>query len=134
MAPPDLSVEARARGTDWLYTYFRSFYTDASRPSGVNNVVFPGVGMPNIFVGFQGEQQLSHAEGHEAAKLKLVSPGSMSPAEFDKTVGDLVNFLDFMSEPAKLIRHKLGYIVLSFLFVLLILAYLLKKEFWKDVH
>ncbi len=136
VAPPDLSVEARARGTDWLYTYFRSFYTDTGRPSGVNNVVFPGVGMPNIFSGFQGEQQLlvEKHEGHESKALKLVSQGSMSPAEFDKTIGDLVNYLDFMSEPAKLIRYKLGYIVLSFLFVLLILAYLLKKEFWKDVH
>ena len=136
VAPPDLSVVARSRGTDWLYTYFRSFYTDSSRPSGVNNVIFPGVGMPNVFVGYQGEQQLvvENHEGHEAKMLKLVSPGSMSAAEYDKTVGDLVNFLDFMSEPAKIVRYKLGYIVLSFLFVLLILTYLLKKEFWKDIH
>ena len=136
VAPPDLSVEARARGTDWLYTYFRSFYADTTRPSGVNNVVFPGVGMPNVFVGYQGEQQLvvENHEGHEAKMLKLVSPGSMSAAEYDATVGDLVNYLDFMSEPAKLVRYKLGYIVLGFLFVLLILTYLLKKEFWKDIH
>ncbi len=134
--PPDLSVEARARGTDWLYTYLRSFYVDPNRPSGANNVVFPGVGMPNIFAGFQGVQELQveNHEGHETKMLKLTSPGSMSTAEFDATMGDLVNYLEFMSEPAKLVRVKLGYIVLSFLFVLLILSYLLKKEFWKDIH
>lgn len=136
VAPPDLSVVARARGADWLYTYLRSFYTDTTRPSGANNLVFPGVGMPNILAGFQGEQQLqveSH-EGHEAKMLKLVNPGSMTTAQFDETMGDLVNFLDFMSEPSKLVRFKLGYIVLGFLFVLLILTYALKKEFWKDIH
>lgn len=136
VAPPDLSVEARVRGTDWLYTYFRSFYPDSTRPSGVNNLIFPGVAMPNVFVGFQGEQalQVENHEGHEAKMLKLTTPGSMTAAEFDATIGDLVNYLDFMSEPAKIVRHKLGYIVLGFLFLLLILTYLLKKEFWKDIH
>ncbi|MDD5056315.1 MAG: cytochrome c1 [Sideroxydans sp.] len=139
VAPPDLSVTARARGTDWVYTYLRSFYTDPTRPSGVNNLVFPGVGMPNIMAGYQGEQVLEvekhgGAAGHEVQVLKLVSPGAMTPAQFDATVGDLVNFLDFMSEPAKMVRYKLGYIVLGFLFLLLILSYALKKEFWKDVH
>ncbi len=139
VAPPDLSVTARARGTDWVYTYLRSFYTDPTRPSGVNNLVFPGVGMPNIMAGYQGEQVLEvekhgGAAGHEVQVLKLVSPGAMTPAQFDATVGDLVNYLDFMSEPAKLVRYKLGYIVLGFLFLLLILSYALKKEFWKDVH
>jgi ubiquinol-cytochrome c reductase cytochrome c1 subunit len=136
VAPPDLSVIARSRGTDWLYTYLRSFYADSSRPTGVNNLLFPGVGMPNVMVGFQGEQilQVEKHEGHEAQMLKLTTPGSMSTKEFDATVGDLVNYLDFMSEPAKLVRYKLGYIVLGFLFVLLILSYALKKEFWKDVH
>jgi ubiquinol-cytochrome c reductase cytochrome c1 subunit len=136
-APPDLSVEARARGVDWLYTYFRSFYTDTTRPSGVNNVVFPLVAMPNILGPLQGEQTLEvvkHEDGHEVHTLKLVTPGTMSTKEFDATVGDLVNYLDFMSEPAKLVRYKLGYIVLGFLFLLLILTYLLKKEFWKDIH
>src|SRR5512135_23023 len=131
VAPPDLSVEARARGTDWLYTYLRSFYVDTNRPSGANNVVFPGVGMPNIFAGMQGTQELqveAH-EGHETKTLKLTSPGSMSTAEFDKNIADLVNYLEFMSEPSKLVRFKLGYIVLGFLFLLLILTYALKKEF-----
>ncbi len=136
VAPPDLSVVARSRGTDWLYTYLRSFYTDSSRPSGVNNVVFPGVAMPNILGPMQGEQalQVEKHEGHEVRKLKLVSPGSMGTKEFDATVADLVNYIDFMSEPAKMVRYKLGYIVLAFLFILLILTYLLKKEFWKNVH
>jgi ubiquinol-cytochrome c reductase cytochrome c1 subunit len=137
VAPPDLSVEARARGTDWIYTYLRSFYVDTTRPSGVNNVVFPLVAMPNILGPLQGDQALhveKHEGGHEVQTLKLATPGSMNPKEFDATVGDLVNFLDFMSEPAKLVRYKIGYIVLGFLFLLLILTYLLKKEFWKEVH
>ena len=136
VAPPDLSVEARARGVDWLYTYFHSFYADSTRPSGVNNLVFPGVGMPNVLGPLQGDQQLvvENHEGHEEKMLKLVSPGSMTPAQYDATVGDLVNYLDFMSEPSKLVRFKLGYIVLGFLFLLLILTYALKKEFWKDIH
>lgn len=135
-APPDLSVEVRARGADWVYTYLRSFYVDATRPSGVNNVVFPLVAMPNILGPLQGDQALEvekHGE-HEVKMLKQTTPGSMNAKEFDATVGDLVNYLDFMSEPAKLVRYKLGYIVLGFLFILLFLTYLLKKEFWKDIH
>lgn len=136
VAPPDLSVTSRSRGTDWLYTYLRSFYTDTKQASGVNNVIFPGVAMPNIFAGYQGEQILETENhgGHETHKLKLASAGSMSATEFDATIGDLVNYLDFMGEPAKLVRHQLGFIVLGFLFLLLILSYALKKEFWKDVH
>lgn len=136
VAPPDLTVIARSRGVDWLYTYLRSFYVDTARPSGVNNLLFPLVAMPNILGGMQGDQvlQMEKHEGHEVQMLKLTSPGSMSTAEFDATVGDLVNYLDYMSEPAKLVRYKLGYIVLGFLFLLLILTYLLKKEFWKDIH
>ncbi len=137
VAPPDLSVEARARGVDWLYTYFRSFYVDATTSSGVNNVVFPLVAMPNILSYMQGEQELhveKHEGGHEVKTLKLTSPGTMSTEEFDKTIADLVNFMDFMSEPAKLVRYKLGYVVIGFLFILLILTYLLKKEIWRDIH
>ncbi|MBU0623116.1 MAG: cytochrome c1 [Gammaproteobacteria bacterium] len=130
VAPPDLSVVSRVRGTDWLYTYFRSFYVDSKSASGVNNLVFPSVAMPNVLGYMQGDQELDHATG----KLKLVTPGAMSTAEFDATIADLVNYLDFMGEPAKLVRYKLGYIVIGFLFLLLILSYALKKEFWKDVH
>jgi len=136
VAPPDLSVIARVRGVDWLYTYLRGFYVDANSATGVNNLVFPSVGMPNVLGGLQGDQELhvENRDGHEVKTLKLTTPGSMSTAEFDATVADLVNYLDFMSEPAKLVRYDLGYIVLGFLFVLLILTYLLKKEFWKDIH
>lgn len=136
VAPPDLSVIARSRGVNWLYTYLRSFYVDANRPTGVNNLVFPSVGMPNVLGGLQGDQELvvENHEGHEVKSLRLTNPGSMSTAQYDATVADLVNYLDFMSEPAKLVRYNLGYIVLGFLFILLILTYLLKKEFWKDVH
>ena len=136
VAPPDLSVIARSRGTDWLYTYLRSFYVDTARPNAVNNLLFPLVAMPNVLGGMQGEQvlQIEKKEGHEAQMLKLTTPGSMSTAEFDATVADLVNYLDFMGEPAKLVRYKLGYIVLGFLFLLLILSYALKIEFWKDIH
>lgn len=136
-APPDLSVIARSRGTDYLYTYLRGFYTDTTRPSGVNNIVFPLAAMPNILGPLQGEQVLEiekHEGGHEVQMLKLTTPGSMSTKEFDATVGDLVNYLDFMAEPAKLVRYKIGYIVIGFLFLLLILSYALKKEFWKDIH
>jgi len=136
VAPPDLSVTARSRGADWLYAYFRGFYLDSTRSSGWNNTVFPAVGMPNVFAGMQGEQQL-HVENHagvEVQKLSLSSPGSMSPAEFDSTMADLTNYMVFMGEPAKLVRYNLGYIVLGFLAFFFVLSYALKREFWKDIH
>lgn len=136
VAPPDLSVIARARGQDWLYTYLRSFYVDSKRPSGANNVVFPSVGMPNILAALQGEQELhvENHEGHETRKLVLAKPGSMKPAEFDTAIADLTSFLVFMGEPAKLVRYNLGYIVLGFLSILFVLIYALKKEIWKDIQ
>ena len=136
VAPPDLSVIARARGQNWLYTYLRSFYVDSKRPSGANNVVFPSVGMPNIFATMQGEQELhvENHDGHVAAKLVLAKPGSMKPAEFDATIGDLTNYLVYMGDPSKLVRSRIGYIVLGFLFILFVLTYALKKEMWKDIH
>lgn len=136
VAPPDLSVIARARGQDWLYTYLRSFYVDSNRQSGVNNAIFPSVGMPNVLAALQGEQELhveTH-EGHEAKKLVLVKPGSMTPAEFDTAMADLTGYMVFMGEPAKLVRHNLGVIVLIFLSILFVLVYALKKEIWKDIH
>ena len=136
VAPMDLSVIARSRTPDWLYTYMRGFYVDSSRPSGWNNAVFPSVAMPHILAELQGEQTLEveRYEGHEISKLVLTKPGSMGVAEYDATIADLVNYLVFMSEPAKLVRYKLGFIVLGFLFVLLILVYALKKEIWKDIQ
>ncbi len=136
VAPPDLSVISRSRSPDWIYTYLRSFYVDTKRPSGWNNVVFPNVGMPHILAELQGEQELHHEsyEGAEVTKLTLAKPGSMKPAEYDAAIGDLVNYLVFMGEPAKLVRHQIGWIVLAFLAILFVLTYALKKEFWKDVH
>jgi len=150
--PPDLSVIARSRsshagsGADWLYTYLRGFYRDPSRPTGWNNTVFPNVGMPHILYALQGEQALKtevvsiprgnkgEVEKHEVQKLVLEKPGAMKPAEYDRLVADLVNFLAYMGEPAKQFRTQLGIYALMFLGVLFALAYALKKEYWKDVH
>ncbi|MDP2142873.1 MAG: cytochrome c1 [Gallionella sp.] len=136
VAPPDLSVIARSRSADWLYTYLRSFYVDNTRSTGWNNTIFDKVGMPHVLSDMQGEQTLkveSH-EGHETRKLELTTPGSMKPAEYDSAVADLTNFLVFMGEPAKLVRYDLGLIVLGFLSLLFVLVYALKKEIWKDIH
>lgn len=140
VTPPDLSVIARARGVDYLYTYLRSFYLDESRPFGVNNTVFPDVGMPHVLWELQGWQKPVYAEGHGEGgqkvieRLELVKPGTMSPADYDAAVRDLVNFLAYVGEPAKLERQRIGIWVMVFLAVFFVIAYLLKKEYWKDVH
>lgn len=136
-APPDLSVIARARGPDWLYTYLRSFYRDDTRPTGWNNVVFDKVGMPHVLWSLQGEMApvMKKEGGHEVIeRLQLVKPGSVSLAEYDAMVGDLVNYLTWMGEPAQLQRKQVGLFVLAFLAFFFVVAYYLKKEFWKDVH
>ncbi|MDP2805792.1 MAG: cytochrome c1 [Gallionellaceae bacterium] len=135
VAPPDLSVIARSRSADWLYTYLRSFYVDTTRASGWNNTVFPGVGMPFVMSDMQGEQVLEVEEhgGHKVQKLMLKTPGSMQPAEYNTAMTDLTNYLVFMGEPAVLVRHQLGWIVLGFLALLLVLMLALKKEIWKDL-
>lgn len=128
--PPDLSVEVRARGEDWAYTYMRSFYRDETRPSGWNNLVFDKVAMPHVFYELQGEQALDH----ETHTLKLTKSGRMSVEEYNAMVGDLTNYMAYMSEPAKQQRNHLGWFVLLFLGVLLVLTYKLKKAYWKDIH
>ena len=136
--PPDLTIIARARGeagnagagADWLYTYLRSFYRDANRPTGWNNVIFENVGMPHVLWELQGQQVLNH----ETHKLELAVPGKMPTAEFDKSVSDLVSFMVWMGEPQQEFRKTLGYFTLAFLFVLFLVAYALKKEYWKDIH
>jgi len=141
-APPDLTLVTRVRGADWLYTYMRTFYQDDSRPFGVNNQVFDNVGMPNVLWQLQGVQKavyetVTDDEGHEhqvLERLELGEAGAQSAEEFDRTVRDLVNFLAYMGEPIKLERQSLGIKVLLFLLLFLIVAYLLKKEYWKDVH
>jgi ubiquinol-cytochrome c reductase cytochrome c1 subunit len=135
--PPDLSVIARSRGADWLYTYLRGFYRDDSRATGWNNTVFDKVGMPHVLWSLQGEMvPVFRKDGeHEVIeRLELAKPGSMTLAEYDATVGDLVNFLVWMGEPAQLQRKQLGIIVLVFLSIFFVVAYYLKKEFWKDIH
>jgi ubiquinol-cytochrome c reductase cytochrome c1 subunit len=134
VAPPDLSVIARARGADWLYTYLRTFYLDPSRPSGWNNTTFPNVGMPFVLSDMQGEQELvvTNCDGHETKKLVLKKPGSMTPEQFDKAMVDLTDYLVYMGDPGEKNRHQYGYMVLTFLAILLILVYVLKKEIWKD--
>lgn len=144
--PPDLSVIARARaseagtGADWLYTYLRSFYRDAERPSGWNNTVYPNVGMPHALWELQGEQVLAEhkvrGDGYMKTELalKLDQPGLLKPAAYDQVVADLVNFMTFMAEPARNDRKQIGIIVLMLLGLLFVLVYSLKKEYWKDVH
>jgi ubiquinol-cytochrome c reductase cytochrome c1 subunit len=136
-APPDLSVITRARGSDWIYTYLRSFYLDDSRPFGVNNVVFPDVGMPHVLWKLQGLQKAVFQE-HDGQKVfekfEQVTPGSMSPEEFDGAMRDLTAFLTYVGEPIQMERRAMGKWVLLFIAVFFVLAYLLKKEYWKDVH
>lgn len=139
---PGLSVVARARGADWLYTYLRTFYLDDSRPTGMNNIAFPDVGMPHVLWELQGMQKAvfkieKDADGNEKhvfEKMEIVKPGKMSVEEYDAFVADLVNFMVYMAEPMQLERKSLGIKVLIFLFIFAIVAYLLKKEYWKDVH
>lgn len=125
--PPNLTVTARSRGKDWIYSYLRTFYVDDSRELGWNNLVYPNAAMPHVLWELQGIQNL------EDNKLKLNKPGLLSTEEYDQFVLDTTNYMVFMSEPAKLVRHKIGYYVIGFLLILLILVINLKKEFWKDV-
>ncbi len=135
-APPDLSVIARSRGTDWLYTYLKSFYKDPSRPVGWNNTIFPNASMPNVLVALQGVQVAHKEKGEhgEHVSLKLEQPGSRSPEEFDRDVKDLVTYLAYMGEPAQLLRKQYGPYVIGFLLFFTLMAYLLKKEYWRDIH
>ncbi|HRH79655.1 MAG TPA: cytochrome c1 [Thiobacillaceae bacterium] len=140
--PPDLSVITRSRGADWVYTYLRSFYRDDSRTTGWNNLVFDKVGMPHVLHELQGQLvPVMHAVQGEDGKthevvdhLQLARPGKMTPAEYDALVADLVNYLSWMGEPAKPQRMQTGVFVLLFLAAFFVVAFYLKKEFWKDVH
>ncbi len=137
VAPPNLALTARSRGVDWIYTYLKSFYLDPERGGvGVNNVVYPGAAMPHVLWELQGWQKLVEADdghGGTVKKLELVEPGMQTPVEYDKSITDLVNFMAYLADPIKLQRHRIGMWVLLFLFVLLGIAYMLKKEYWKDV-
>ncbi|BDZ73472.1 MULTISPECIES: cytochrome c1 [Methylophaga] len=130
VTPPDLSVIARSRGTDWLYTYLRTFYLDSSRPVGTNNLAFKDVGMPHVLWEQQGYQTKDEKTG------ELISPedAPLSTHEYNQLVYDLVNFLEYIGEPSKLQRMALAKWVLLYLVLFLLIAYPLKKAFWKDIH
>lgn len=137
---PDLTLVTRWRSPDWVYSYLKGFYTDPTRPYGVNNLVFPAVGMPHVLASMQGLQEPVFADHHEGGGtpvvtgVKLTQPGSLSPDQYDAVVRDITAFLTYAGEPIRLERQRLGIYVLLFLGLLFILAYAMKKEFWKDVH
>jgi ubiquinol-cytochrome c reductase cytochrome c1 subunit len=142
IVPPDLSLVARSRTADWLYTYLRSFYRDPATKSGWNNTVFPNVAMPHVLWEYQGDQALQVTERMDehtgdtrrTQKLALERPGTMSPRDYDQYVGDLVNYLAYMSEPTQGDRKHWGILVLFFLTAFVGLALMLKTEYWKDVR
>jgi ubiquinol-cytochrome c reductase cytochrome c1 subunit len=140
--PPDLSLIARSRGPDYIYSFLKSFHLDPSRPTGTNNLILPGTSMPHVLWELQGLQQAvydgesdaEHNAVHKKFKgFELAKQGSLSPQEYDQFVRDTVNFLDYIAEPMQLERRNLGMRVLAFLIVFFLFAYFLKKEFWKDV-
>lgn len=142
--PPDLTLFARARGADYLYSYLRAFYEDPARPLGVNNWVLHNVGMPHAFLSLQGLNRCASKEVPEApgtalslpgcAQVETVVPGSMTAQEYDQAVYDLVNFLVYIAEPVAKVRYRMGAYVMLFLSVLLVFTWLLKREYWKHLH
>ena len=127
--PPDLSVTARSRGSDWIYSYMKGFYRDSSREIGWNNLIYVNSAMPHILWELQGEQELDENTG----KLSLIKAGKLNEKEYDAVITDLTNFITYMSEPGQLKRKKMGFYVVGFLLLLLVLTVKLKKEFWKDI-
>ena len=138
-APPDLSVIARVRGADWIYTYLKSFYLDESRPLGWNNTLFANASMPNPLWELQGVQQPVHGKKSAAGEVPvegftISQPGSQSPEQFNQTVRDITAFLEYAGEPAALKRQNIGVWVIFFLVFLALLAWMLKNVYWRDVH
>jgi len=133
--PPDLSLISRSKNADWIYTYLKSFYSDPKKPLGTNNLVFRDVGMPNVFWQIQGEQKPVFSEdgNEEIESLVLEKKGILNDEQFDTMINELVNFLVYVGEPVKVERERMGKYVLFYLFLFLIVAYLLKKEYWQDV-
>ena len=138
VAPPNLALTARSRGVDWIYTYLKSYYVDPEKPiTGVNNLVFPDTAMPHVLWDLQGLQTPVYGEEAHGSRpitgLELAQEGSMSPDEYDDLISDITNFMAYMSDPIKETRHRVGMWVMLFLFGLLAITYLLKKEYWKDI-
>jgi len=140
--PPDLSLIARLRGTNYIFAYLKDYYVDPKRPWGVNNLALPGTAMPAVLASLQGLQKpvyKNETDEHGSATMVLagvapLSPGALKPEEYDQFIRDITNFLDYVSEPVKAKRQSMGVYVILFLLVLFALAFLLKKEYWKDVH
>jgi ubiquinol-cytochrome c reductase cytochrome b subunit len=151
--PPDLTLVSRARQPEWLYTYLRTFYRDDTRPYGVNNKVFKDVGMPHVMLELQGMQECAMGPTKAAnggikrdpltgedilaepcGQLAVTEPGTMTPEEFDGAMYDLVNFLAYTAEPIAAERQRLGLFVLLFIAIFTVFAWLLNREYWKDVH
>jgi ubiquinol-cytochrome c reductase cytochrome c1 subunit len=140
--PPDLSLMARARGVDYIYSFLKGFYVDKTRPWGANNLYLPSAAMPDVLAQLHGLQKpvfKNEPDDHGSARMVLVgveamSPGAMKPEEYDQFVRDITNFLDYAGEPIKAKRESMGIFVTLFLLVFFAFAYLLKKEYWKDVH
>jgi ubiquinol-cytochrome c reductase cytochrome c1 subunit len=143
VTPPDLSVMARAKGADYIYTYVRSYYPDPSRPTGWNNLVYPNTAMPNPLWQLQGMRNAVFAEVEdkenpgtkirEFVRFDMVTPGTMDTQELDAAAADLAAFMDYMGEPARDERHRIGVVVLIFLGFFTVICWRLNASFWKDV-
>jgi ubiquinol-cytochrome c reductase cytochrome c1 subunit len=138
--PPDLTLVARSRGVDWIYTYLRTFYVDESKTFGVNNLAFPNAGMPHVLQGLQGTPRLATEMKMVDGEMKELSvglrtdgDGKLTTEEYDQTILDLVNFLAYTGEPSRLQSENIGKGVLIFILIFFVFAYLLKKDYWKDV-
>jgi len=135
VAPPDLTLMARAKGTDYIFTFLKGFYIDPNSPTGVDNVVLEGTSMPHVLWELQGlKRSFEGLEEHSGdVDLEFLTTGKLSVEEYDQFIRDTVNFLEYVSEPIRSTRRNLGFWVLMFLFFFLMLSYSLKKEIWKDV-
>jgi len=137
VVPPDLSLTARSRGPDWIYTYLRSFYRDETTPTGWNNTLFPSVAMPHVLYEWQGmrEAHFDEVDGvSQFSGFEQMVSGEMSEAAYDQAIRDLTNFMVYLAEPAKLVRYRIGFWVMVFMLVFIGLTYALKKEYWRDIH
>ena len=138
VVPPDLSLTARSRGPDWIYSYLRAFYRDESTPTGWNNTLYPNVAMPHVLYEWEGMRKANFETSSDGVKVlagyEQLSAGTMSVQEYDGAIRDLTNFMVYLAEPAKLVRYRIGFWVMVFMLVFVGLSYLLKKEYWRDVH
>jgi len=142
-SPPDLSLTARARGSDWIYSFLKTFYVDEGKATGVNNLQLPGASMPHVLGGLEGYKQVAHSDdhadaghggGHAGPSFEVVQAGVLSADAYDDFVADITNFLAYAAEPGKARMHSRGFWALLYVLLLIPLTYLIKREFWKDVH